>query len=1638
VLFLVVCLLAAGFPPFGGVAHADLPPGDTPPADLFNFTLLSTPNQPFYATPAQIQSLKTLQQIAIQNLLTDHGLPSDPTTGEQTTAQTWGRTDALAELYTLITQAIKLPATCTAGQTPGTDCRDTDQQNAVDWFTSVYHAQKVQEADDAGLEYAKWAGRDQTAYQNVLATNAALLAPNPSDQGLIKQAKTNLANFFCNGTVGQLCLGTPQNYANQVSSCPADTDSDTNASGQAQPELDTDTPCKTFTPFGSLPGAGTSKIYTAGYCVYQPPVPYQDEYSDAGRDDCIKPTFGFPPTGPTYNQFVKWGAADVDFSALNDPGVLAALHSVAIGIGLTGVAVAITAVAQTFFKSSPIGSLGFVQAFQKAVLPYASRTFQRTSANIAEGVSETAEETGQVTEAGAEAPSVGAQVAEGGAELGGVAGAAGILFMAAAVLIAVGESIAAGIIIGNSNNVPFELADLISQAPGTTYDLNTILADSTQAPNLFVTFIEATQPAPTYNTCVPVVASGILRQCLNAPPIPAADFNSQDPNHDPIFAIQQGGTGPTTYSTQLTWRDQQSDVDGDGDSGSNDTDSDASQDTGPAIIKTARVHENWFITRVTDLPGTTVQTLRLHYTDWSGNGQNAWLFNDPTNGYEFLSVPDLATSQTLTPSTCQTDGTCTLSSSIQYVGADGYHYTASLVSSAPASTITADPGYFVTEGTPLTLTANSPVQGATYSWQFWALEVCPDGATNDTQCTNNASSPYTAPVSGASASYTWNADGEFWVQLTTTLPGGASSISDIRIHVIPVTPTLTLSPVAPSTDPTCASTIPCDVHTVQVGNASTLTGVITHGAKGDNETLSVDWGDGAPGSGDYVHFSSIQPGGNAAIGRLSDSQYSFSATHKYANPGTYTATVTTYQEPYDCDTCGGVSATTKVTENVWDYPSLAWSAPQAITYGTPLSATQLDPTATYNGANVPGTFAYTDTFGTIAGRYPVSAGDVLPAGTHPLWAHFIPSDPDVFHEESLLVGPQVKLVVNPAPLTVTADNQVMTLGGTVPTFTASASGLVNNDTLSSLGVTCTATDQQGQPISASTPVGTYPITCGPSSTPGTISLGGGPLANYTPTFQPGTLTITQASQTISFGALANHTYGDPAFQVNATASSGLPVSFTVGSTDQCTIAGNTVTLTGAGSCTVTASQAGNASYSAATSVSQTFSIAKAAATITLDPSSLSATYDGKPHLATATTTPSGLSASVSYTDASNTPITSPTNAGTYGVTATITDPNYAGSTTGTLVINKASQAITVSTPAPASAVYGATFTVAATASSGLGVTYGSSGACSNSGATYTMTSGTGTCTVTIDQAGNGNYTAASEVTETVSAQTAGQTISFGALASHTYGDAPFPVSATASSGLTVSFAATGSCTIAGSTVTITGAGSCTVTASQAGNGNYSPATSVSQTFTIAQAATTTVVTSSLTSSIVGQSVTFTATVAATTGSATPVGTVTFLDGTTTLASGIPLDGTGSASFATSALTAGTHAITVSYGGNTNFTGSTSPAVSQQVRYAVKVLSTSNLMVVLQLQNYAGSNVSASTKTVTAECVVAYSATPPTICPATPVQSITKAFAFMNSYKGLGPAYAYFVNPHGLTRGQQYDLLVQTGGDPIWHAAAFTA
>jgi uncharacterized repeat protein (TIGR01451 family) len=240
-----------------------------------------------------------------------------------------------------------------------------------------------------------------------------------------------------------------------------------------------------------------------------------------------------------------------------------------------------------------------------------------------------------------------------------------------------------------------------------------------------------------------------------------------------------------------------------------------------------------------------------------------------------------------------------------------------------------------------------------------------------------------------------------------------------------------------------------------------------------------------------------------------------------------------------------------------------------------------------------------------------------------------------------------------------------------------------------------------------------------------------------------------------------------------------------------------------------------------------------------------ATYDGNPHGGSASVTgPAGLNQplTVSYSGRNGTTYgpsnTAPTNGGDYTASASYAgDSNYnASSDSKDYSIAKASQTITFN--ALADKTYGdADFTVSATATSGLSVSFSGSGACSVTGNTVHIT-GAGTCTVTASQAGDTNYNAAANVDRAFNVAKASQTINFGALSDKTYGDADFNVSATATSGLSVSFNAAGACTVTGSTVHITGAGSCIITASQPGDSNYNAASDVAQSFNIAKASAT--------------------------------------------------------------------------------------------------------------------------------------------------------------------------------------------------------
>jgi len=369
------------------------------------------------------------------------------------------------------------------------------------------------------------------------------------------------------------------------------------------------------------------------------------------------------------------------------------------------------------------------------------------------------------------------------------------------------------------------------------------------------------------------------------------------------------------------------------------------------------------------------------------------------------------------------------------------------------------------------------------------------------------------------------------------------------------------------------------------------------------------------------------------------------------------------------------------------------------------------------------------------------------------------------NDQSISLSPLPSSVVITNPLTVTAT----ALSGGIPNglqvnFSATGSCSIGSQSLANgvssasvvLNSTGNCTITASQPGSDPSQSATPPYYNAANSVSGTFTI----LAQGSNT----------KSQTIHFPTLPNAIYGNT-FSLSATSSAGLPVSFTA--SGPCTSSG---AITGIGVCAITASAPANSTYSSA-SLTQSFTIFPAVLKVTAK--NLIGEY-GQP-LPPLTYTYSGF---VNHETASviggipllSTTATVGSNAGTYPITVstgTLTAANYSFLfVSGTLTIQPASQAITFTTNPPASAVYHSRFTVAATGgASGNAVTFTSSGTCSNSGATYTMTSGAGKCSVIANQLGNSNYAAAGQVTKTVNADPATPTVTWATPAAIPYGTA---------------------------------------------------------------------------------------------------------------------------------------------------------------------------------------------------------------------------------------------------------------------------
>ena len=367
---------------------------------------------------------------------------------------------------------------------------------------------------------------------------------------------------------------------------------------------------------------------------------------------------------------------------------------------------------------------------------------------------------------------------------------------------------------------------------------------------------------------------------------------------------------------------------------------------------------------------------------------------------------------------------------------------------------------------------------------------------------------------------------------------------------------------------------------------------------------------------------------------------------------------------------------------------------------------------------------------------------------------------------------------------------------------------------------------------------------------------------------------------------------------------------------------------------------------------------------TLTVSAASGTYNGTVNL-TATLSPAVPGAHISFTlhnvsynatsYNASTGVATLTNVSLSGIGAGThtgyigasfaSDTNYSASSgTGNLTVNKAAQTIsfTEDHSPPSSAVYGTNFTVVASATSGLAVNYSSSGAASNSGGKYNMTSGTGNATVIVNQGGNANYSAATPLTANVTAvknssSTAltssskpsayNQSITLTANVSGHPGTATGNI--TFMEGSTIIAAnvtmSSGRATFTTSSFTVA---THAITAVYNGDANFNSSTSSTLNQTVNKANTTISVNTSSNSSIHGHLITFTANV---TGAGAS-GTVAFMDGAAALGNATLSAGT--AMFNISTLPVGNHSITAVYSGDGNFSDSTSAALTQTVKASV--------------------------------------------------------------------------------------------------------
>jgi hypothetical protein len=587
-------------------------------------------------------------------------------------------------------------------------------------------------------------------------------------------------------------------------------------------------------------------------------------------------------------------------------------------------------------------------------------------------------------------------------------------------------------------------------------------------------------------------------------------------------------------------------------------------------------------------------------------------------------------------------------------------------------------------------------------------------------------------------------------------------------------------------------------------------------------------------------------------------------------------------------------------------PSITWAAPAAISYGTPLSATQLDATSI-----VPGTFVYTP-----------SSGAVLSAGTQTLSVSFTPTDTADYAAATATV----QLKVNQATPKLTWANPAAISYGT-PLSSAQL------DAAASVPGSFAYLPAAGTVLAAGTQ--TLSVTFTPADT-----------TDYTTAATTVQLQVNKATPAITWATPAAIPFGTPLSSSQLDATAAVPGTFVYSP------AGGTVLSIGSHTLSVTFTPADTADYTTATATVK-LTVNKPAPILTwATPAPVSYGTALSSAQLDATTTIAG---SFAYSPAAGTVLS--VGAHTLSVKFTPTDTtDYSTATADvTLVVNLATPTLTL-VASNNSPTLGTAITLTATPIGGGGsaptgsVTF-YSGATSLGKAT--LTSGVATLatsaftvgpqSISAVYAGNTEYTGATSNTVVVTVGPASPVLTLtGSTGSGPLGT-KFTFTAELSStvksttatgtvtffvdGISLSLVAVASNKATYSISTLA-AGSHNITATYSGDANYLGASSNAVTSAVAKGTPAVKLTSSSGTIKSGLTVTFEATLSNTVAAIGPGGSIQFYDGTTLLGAGTLSNG--SAAFSTSALIVGAHTITAVYSGDTNYQTATSSSLKETV------------------------------------------------------------------------------------------------------------